>query len=1581
MRICPPCGRPEPARRCGVCAGATVPLTPDTLAAFADGRTRERLAAWQAAGHLTAAQAATLAAELRPPITLPTRPEPAARLERAADALAAGVQRLRTWQPTWWDALKADLARPPATPDDNDDAHGDQLEDVADPAGVGGLSGLAALDRPRGPRRSRRERRRAHGQPVVEVAETSEDFRSLVGEYVWWFIGTLLILAGSVMGVREAWQTLTGVWRLVLIGGALLAYQGGFVLLARLVGRRSTAAGRVLGGIAAGLLPVAFVAFSWLYATDPGIGAAVAGLALLFAMGSLSRLAPLFEASWWALSAVLVPILLAELPLAATADPWVRALVPLLGVVSIAIAGRPWSADPRPPAVVPLSLALYGAAFLGIFALAGPIAVASNVEISFDPGGIPFAGLALGLLAGAAVGAGVAARSAVRQRFPLMGPVLEILALAGVVGAALGGLVGALAAPAGVDELLDGVSLLTVGGAALALGYAERRRAAALHLAVPAAAMAGVLLVRLWVPAAVWWPLGAAVVAALLLLAGDGVRTRSIRLRLTAWALLVGGLAVLVSASLDGGLPGQPRMPAALSAVVLGLAAHGAARRRTALHLVGAGGLAAALLLAVSTTGADPAGASALGLAALALAYGVVAFRKNSSEFKPFDDASLLLALSALALGLAAPPGPFGLLDGSLVQRGWAALPAGVPGLLLVLRAQRDRSRLVAVAGALGLAAAGFAAASPRSTIESAGVAAALALVWAVLATLRSPATAEGRPMLGLGSLPWGGSGRALLDGFAFVSAGLTVLAVVLVVSWLGVWTEPERTLAQGAALGAVAVALVAFLTPAFNGVRARGSAITLGLMGGFIVLTALARRVGLTRSPDQAALRYAIVGVGLWVLGRVLARFGPAWARKLGAPASGPWYGHLADVGALALAGLLVLKGLGVSTVLEATLLWSPPLGFLAAGVIIGLLAASHRFIWPWWPDVASLGLGLVLAWVQRGVLGPVLVQAPNTPLWLPPERLAVCVGQPLSALCILPSGLTFSALWGRVAEGCALLMVVAGVYIVASRRWLVLRPPVDPLRTLGVVALVVGAPLTFSAAALPPAVGLVVGGAAFWWARHRSQGELSLAAGGVLCVHALAMAPPVVPDWPGPLLAAAALGLTLMPRPGHLARQVLALVLGGFAVTYPLLSGQGMGFAALGWPLIVFNLALPCTLALLAAAWVAGATRWHGAMATLGLVLSLPLLVVADITALCLYTSSEDLASNLLFSLAILATLVHLAGRVVVRDDLAQGARIARDLLLVAVLGATLLVDGEPVALAGLGLAAAVALHAVLREHRPRHVYGLQLAAVVTYAALRDLWLPNRAPAVDAFLALGFAFVLVGLAVLARRRGIPPVAAAIRRFATVLPILAWVALPDGAGHEATLAAVTSAALYGLLAWAEQSRGFGSLAAIALNLALVAAALQESFDGVEVFLAPFGLLVLMLSHLFAASLGPSARQAVRIVGGLLIYAPAALKVTLQVGGADEGIYAVALGGVCLAAVALGMWLEIRAYLLLGTLFLTLDVVANLVHAGLRDHRIGFLVLTIAGLAILGTLVLATLKREAFGRLVQALRRRLRRWE
>jgi hypothetical protein len=341
------------------------------------------------------------------------------------------------------------------------------------------------------------------------------------------------------------------------------------------------------------------------------------------------------------------------------------------------------------------------------------------------------------------------------------------------------------------------------------------------------------------------------------------------------------------------------------------------------------------------------------------------------------------------------------------------------------------------------------------------------------------------------------------------------------------------------------------------------------------------------------------------------------------------------------------------------------------------------------------------------------------------------------------------------------------------------------------------------------------------------------------------------------------------------------------------------------------------------------------------------------------------------------------------------AWGARFGRDTLLATVgllagLSAAMrTLPGTPAppgyslttGIAALGVAVLLCLHAAWREGSARHVWFVQVAAVVAYGLVRVNVARGLPPVVDAFAGLALGFVLTGVTVQARRAGIPPVADATRRFAAFLPLLAALVMPHEVSLSAALVAAGASVLYGTLAYLERSRWFGSLGAAACNLALLLAALASGLEGVEFYLAPLGLMVLALGQIYTPTLPRSSRMVVRVTGALLLYAPAALQLTLQVGRAESGLYPLAFGAVCLVGVAAGMLLHIRAYLVLGTGFLVLDVLSSLVHAGLRDHRIGFLVLSLSGLAILGTMVLTTLRREEFRRVLARARGYWREWD
>ncbi|HEU4534434.1 MAG TPA: hypothetical protein VFS00_09960, partial [Polyangiaceae bacterium] len=301
-------------------------------------------------------------------------------------------------------------------------------------------------------------------------------------------------------------------------------------------------------------------------------------------------------------------------------------------------------------------------------------------------------------------------------------------------------------------------------------------------------------------------------------------------------------------------------------------------------------------------------------------------------------------------------------------------------------------------------------------------------------------------------------------------------------------------------------------------------------------------------------------------------------------------------------------------------------------------------------------------------------------------------------------------------------------------------------------------------------------------------------------------------------------------------------------------------------------------------------------------------------------------------------------------------------------------------PAGFGALGVALLVSLHAAAWRSSARHVALVEALLVAIYAfATREFRLR---PEVHATVGLFYGFSLVGVLVIARRLQVRPVAGATRWFIAALPAgLAWLTADGNVSNADASFALGASALYGATAWAEHSRAFGSLASIAANLALVAFALSLGLDGIETYLGPLGILVTALAQIFAPTLDRPARSALRVLGGALLYLPAGLKLTARLGESPDGAYSVAFGSICLLGVLVGLVLRVRAYLALGTLFLTLDVVANLVNVGLRDHRVGFVLLSASGLAILAAMIAVTLRREQALALARRLRSRLRGWD
>lgn len=1354
-------------------------------------------------------------------------------------------------------------------------------------------------------------------EPGVEtLAELDDDAHAdpkkpLGALGVFWFIGTILVLAGSVMGVREAWRSLEGVFRPLAIAGAFFGYHVLFVALARVLAKRSVTTGRVLTGIAAGILPVVFVASAVAIGQARSIGLPFAALFALGAMGSMaySGRASFGPRGGLALAAGLGPFLGLELLIGTGGvseelrlGGALATLVPLVGG-ALLVRRRPDATS-----AIGIAGAVYGAvavAALALYGGPGDELLALGVDVAADR-------VVIALVAGVATCAWLATSGAAfAARFPRRGAVAPLLAMAALVSAAFAALLvllGTPSAPAWTDPLL--VVVLVVATAALVREQAARPNA--LHLAIPAGVATVFAIARLAFGAA--RPEMALAACALVPAA-----TLSLGRRPAArvWGLAGGAALLAILAAIEpNGFVWTSRV-----ALALALAAHAGGRLvRPSLHLAGGSfAFVAALVYAVPSRPEPWSVTVVVVAAALAVAYGVVGLvhgrlAASDDERRPFDDVSLGLVVVGGAVGAATVPSwtPSWVSNVEVRAPSFdlvAALPLLAIALVAFLRAMRDKSALVVTLGAFALAAAMHRGVGPLSPGQGALLAGLLGLAFVVVASLRAKADDTprfGRAVFGLIPLPFGGRGRGLLDGFGIAAICLGSLVCARAAAWLGPRPEIDRGLVVLGLVAVVVMVLAGFATRGLEVVRARGHVATLAVGLVVIALAAVANRLGRPLPPAVVGWKITVGIAAVWLLACGLARVGPRIGAALGRPDHGRLYAWVPLSGVIGLGALLLLDAflVGAPTPTRA-LAVVPPLFLFGAALAMVLVARSARE-----PSLLYAGLvtalgGAALAVAQRGVLGVALVPLdPPGGRWVPEATATDAARDWLDPGRFLVG--TELALWQRAFEGLALATVTFAALLLLVRSDVVAR----------VLRRVFFSPTSTLVESVQDA--------------HvaRALGTAVLVGSGI--------------------------GVVGLANPATWSSSpMVAVLLATFAATTAL--------AAHAWRVSVLAAAPPLVLALAGLAGVAFVGD------------------AADLTAL--FGREGALAAC---ALAAAAAAAHGLGFVAAP----AGPRVARDVLLVAAgLAVAFFVavgvpNGHWVGVAGVGalsLGILVSLHAAVAEHTGRHVMFVEALLVALYAFVTRAM--GWAPEVHAVVGLGYGFMLVGVSVVARRRGIVPVADATRRFVTALPILLVLATTNDADHRTAALALGVSGLYGAIAWLEKSRIYGSLAAFAINAALLVFALAQGFDGIEVYVGPVGLFVLALTQIFVSKTSHESRTLLRIVGGALLYLPTAVKLTSQLGEASSGTTSVVFGALCLFGVVVGVTLRVRAYLALGTIFLTLDVLANLVNAGLRDHRVGFVLLSTAGLAILGAMILLTLRRELAWAAATRFRLRLRAWD
>ncbi len=1416
------------------------------------------------------------------------------------------------------------------------------------------------------------------------------EVRPLLYENVGWFIGTLLVLAGSVYGVREAWRTLGGIARHVTVGGALFAYHAAFVGLAALLAKKSEATGRVLAVISLGLLPVVFVALSSMLQVNVVVGSMIALPFVVGAWLTTSSAARRFSLAGSALPLAMVPSLIAELPLATSApDAWSRVAIPFVGVATLVLAGRTFAVQ---------AAALYGAVALGVYAIVGGPDDAAR-------GAVASAGFGLWATSIAAVVAIGSAKEATRERHPRAAPVATVLALSVALVCSFRAVSGGLARSTPRDVLLAHGATLLVSAGALALS--SQRARGALHLAMIVGAGASFVLGHAFDPTQRAGALGPAVFAALAFVTARGLDEKW-RGPVNAWGVVTALFALGLAPILEPVTPQRYSFTFA-TALVIAVSGHGAGgTRHRGLHYLAGFAALEALCAWTLPSAVDPRRTFVEITFGLALAFAVcgvffdarrVADGEEDGRARPFED----LSAGALWLALFGELSALRIAGTFAVPRATAVRPfLAAIGLAFIVRSLRDRSAFATIVSAVVLAVAGAAASGARSPAQVALFAASAALATTLLATVRGTDVNEQEPrksrrVFGVIPLPFAAHGlRAVTDGLARASWLGLVVTVIAVFGWMGNRVEAERSYAVLAGIVAIGTVLVTFATGAHGVYRLRGSVAALTLAGAFVGLTAVANRVGRPLPPPVVALRLSLIAIALWIFAQLARAKGPALGRVLGDEEAGKRYHAVFHAGVFILASVLVLDALIVGQTLTRGLSVAPPL--MLIGPAVALVLLSRSLTSPWLLHVAApLAFGgAALITTQQSVLGSV-----------PGVSLA--------------AGVT----WGRALLGPAACAAAIGASTIAlgteRKSWTL------PLSIwVGIVTLSVFATGWFRAEVLPSAL-LVAAGAMLLVAGHGLIGRGVGVLGALLTLHAMAQAAPRFPWWAGPAIALVSSLTLFTPRGddgdapvdvqsaldvGAALGLALAFVyaVATRGVPQPEAAGPSLLQAAYDGSAGRFltTPALPLTAAIAGVAVTVAGTRGRLFRDELLLFLGAPLLALAAASAVVhlqlgallsapspsggiANATARLLGPNIACAIAVLSVVFHGLGLGLER----RGARFGRDALLaaVAIVGVVFVLSGnvtgaprppETALLAGFAailFSALVAGHAAFRERSGPHVYFVELAIVATYALIRTELAANLPPEADAIFALGLGFVLLGVIVAARRANVPEIAASTRTFVALLPLGVALVLPYRPTMSAAVLAAAAGALYGALAWLEKSRLFGSLGAAACDVALLVLALANGIDGTEVYFAALGLFVLALGHVFAAAMPHGSRIAVRVIGGLLLYAPAAMRLATELGNAPNGGYSVGFGVACLLGVLVGMVMQIRAYLALGTGFLVLDVGANLTAAGIRDHRIGFLVLSLTGLAILGGMAFVTMKREWVTDVGRRLRIALRGWD
>jgi hypothetical protein len=1460
-------------------------------------------------------------------------------------------------------------------------------------------------------------------RPVVGGVDALLSFETLAAtlkplfnEYVWWFIAMVLVISGSIMGIREAWLRFEGILRPLTILFAFFTYHTLFLGLGIFLFKRSPATGRMLLILAAALIPVMFSIANSVTAQALEAGSVATAISLGLSLVTLYPIAARLQIPYFsAIFYLAVPFALTALAPLSAAIPWLPLV--LIGALTLSILAATGLLD-HTRSALKFILSVTGIAIL-FFALAA-IPVAPTHDLART----------LRILAVMAILAQFAdtlrtldfARAKFFTAVEIV--VYAVIALLPVIATGtLTGLAGAIV-PFNFRILAYPFAIVIFLRAAL-------HHNAAVHPLVFLTMLFFYHVSRLFTPEYPWQIFAFVIFPLILPWFGAAFDERKKRIYLY-WATiagLLGSAAQLYSAA--------PHIASAATGLLTAVTIHrGAGYARSWFHYLSPIGLMVFVGRMPLPQGVILQPFEIFFALALLYAAGGWIFEKKAETAGetggfPLEDLSLVCGIIALFAVNGFRPDTTESFALSFPDRTLFLRPLiwFVPiYLFLILRTLRDRSQTVALTANLGALLFFYNWVRPRDHAEGGlflmAFAALFYLKTAVFRGTAANGNGFGRIFLMRLKLPFNAGGVNNIGH----AAGLTTLFALLLLflagaSWISNPDFSRRGAMLVSQLGFLALVFAIFHFFVFRYLHLRGSLVLLFVLLFGIGFTAVINRLGRPLPIDAVGLRLLLLFPVMALVTLAAKVYGPRYGRYLGTETQGAWYFSVPVTGVAALSLLLAYDGLLVSAFdFDRSFGFVPPTIYLALALYPLILAHTvtihlrHLFY-------LFIPVFLAAVFGEKSFLGPALANVNG--LWLPEIFSSATTGIPANFADFLAPGYGYLAFRQNIVLGVAGGILLLSILAFASRRaqaaTLVTRTlfgenyagvsaesGIWSLIYTGVIAL-----LSFQVAAIPPGVILLAVVFFYLVAGNIRASAFILFVAGLLIVHGAAHWGSTYPIWPGPVLVTAAT-LMILPAKKIAAKLDLAesfVAETGFlagslyiiaAFFYTATEGRPANALQAGQSVLEANanylvsggfyraFALPATSALCALFFWVALRRIEGrarvALALLGhlsfaAALMSPVWLALSLNgyAVTFFSAAPFvLVALLLFEVFITARLNSLKAK---DADVYAGNFTARDALIVfcGILFIPISRDfTNPIPYAGIATLVALLLYLIVNiqaaftSAKTRYVYIAQATIAGIYYSARPMLGINSAQT-DAFFAFGYAFALLGLSIAADRFGATVVSEPTRRFAAVMPIAVGLLIDNFRSFNTALYALISSGLYLSLSRLGERNLFAALAAITLNAALFFVSLAQGFDTSEFYAFPIGLTIIFFASIFKGSLSPENQARVRTIGGLIAYVPAAIHVTLRSGLAENPVYSLVFGAVCLAGILAGTIFRIRSYLFLGVLFFTLNIIANLVQEGLRNQFIGFVLLTVTGLLLIAILIIYNLKKEAihagFGRI------------